>query len=399
MIHKTIIIGGGIAGLSCALKLQEANENFLLITDNLGGRIKYSAKDKINFGAYFVMKSYKNAGKLVSKGKLINPLDVCFHNSNDEKFSLLNVHTLKRLPELIRFYVAMRQFSLHYEQFKQRCLTMSQKGAINLDPYIKSLYSKPANDFIKEKGFKKVADDYISKFSYACTGVGPDQINALDFLNVSMGILQPIYNLTFDEKELSDRFRDQLITDTINTIEKEDGQFILSGASGTKYESMNIVLATPASVTKNLLKKEHIRGACKIYVYHVEAELKKEYSRFSLNLFCPSSEIMLTAKQANGSYLIYSREKETDLSKVCEKFKLIKMVPWEKAMYVFGDIFLEQEPDEGIYIAGDHNGLGLEPASISGIFAANSIINLSRLNPFSSGTEPGSRALPRVSYH
>ena len=181
MIHKTIIIGGGIAGLSCALKLQEANENFLLITDNLGGRIKYSAKDKINFGAYFVMKSYKNAGKLVSKGKLINPLDVCFHNSSIEKFSLLHFHTLKHLPELIRFYVAMRQFSAHYEQFKQRCLIMSQKEAMQLDPYIKTLYSKPVNDFIKEKGFKKVADDYISNFSYACTGVGPDQINALDF--------------------------------------------------------------------------------------------------------------------------------------------------------------------------------------------------------------------------
>ncbi len=372
---KTIIIGGGIAGLSCALKLQEANEDFLLITDTLGGRITYSAKDKINYGAYFVMKSYKNAKKLVSQGKLINPLDVCFHNSNDEKFSLLHFHTLKRLPQLLRFFFAMMEFSAHYEKFKKRCLTMSQIEAMDLDPYIRVLYKKTASDFIKEKRFEKVAYDYISKFSYACTGVGSDQINALDFLNVSMGILQPIYNLKFDEKSITERFRDQLVTDTINTIEKEDGMFILGGASGTIYKSEKIVVATPAAITKTLLKKEHIRGACKIYVYHVEAELKKIYTRFSLNLFPSSSEIMLTAKQNDGSYLIYTREKETDLLRVCETYKLITEVSWEKAMYVFGDAFLEQEPEEGIYIAGDHNGLGLEPAAISGIFAANRIIN------------------------
>ncbi len=375
MVEKTIIIGGGIAGLSCALKLQEANENFLLITDNLGGRIKYSAKERINFGAYFVMRSYKNAGKLVSKGKLINPLDVCFHNSDVEKFSLLHFHTLKRLPELIRFYFAMREFSVHYERFKKRCLTLSQKEAMGLDPYIKALYTQPANDFIKEKRFNKVADDYISKFSYACTGVGPEQINSLDFLNVSMGILQPIYNLTFDEKIISDRFGAQLVTDTINTIEKGEGKFILNGASGTKYQARNIVVATPADITKNLLKKDHIRGACKIYVYHVEAALKKAYRRFSLNLFPPSSEIMLTAKQGNGSYLIYTSEKEVDLLGVCENYKLITMVPWEKAMFVFGGAFLEQVYGEGLYIAGDHNGLGLEPAAISGIFTANRIMN------------------------
>ena len=49
---------------------------------------------------------------------------------------------------------------------------MSQKEAMEQDPYIKVLYCKPANDFIKEKKYEKVAYDYISKFAYACTGAG-----------------------------------------------------------------------------------------------------------------------------------------------------------------------------------------------------------------------------------
>ena len=33
---KTIIVGGGMAGISCAMKLLGAGEDFLLVTDNLG---------------------------------------------------------------------------------------------------------------------------------------------------------------------------------------------------------------------------------------------------------------------------------------------------------------------------------------------------------------------------
>jgi uncharacterized FAD-dependent dehydrogenase len=48
---------------------------------------------------------------------------------------------------------------------------------------------------------------------------------------------------------------------------------------------------------------------------------------------------------------------------------------WDKAMYVQGSAYVEQKIGENIYVAGDHNGLGLEPAALSGIYAANQIIN------------------------
>jgi hypothetical protein len=47
---------------------------------------------------------------------------------------------------------------------------------------------------------------------------------------------------------------------------------------------------------------------------------------------------------------------------------------WEKAMYIQGSAYMEQQYGDHIYVAGDHNGLGLEPAAISGIYAANQII-------------------------
>ena len=378
MERKTIVVGGGIAGMSCALRLLEANEDFQLITDSLGGRVMYSPEEKINYGAYFVMASYVNARKLLTQTTLINPLHACFHNSSDERFSVLSWHTLTLLPEFLRFYFAMQEFSKHYEIYKQRCLVMCQKKALEADLYMADLFSKPASQFIREKHFEKVAFDYISKFAYACTGVSTDSITAMDFLNVSMGILISIHQFTFDSKATADQFHGHLVTDTIIKIESQPGCHTLTGKSGHTYQAENVVVATPAAVTKELLNLSEIRDSCKLYVFHVNAVLKQIYQKFELNLFPATSEIILIARQFDGSYLIYSRTSEVDLFQVCDSFTLLATKAWDKAMYVQGKAYMEQQYGDGLYVAGDHNGLGLEPAAISGIYAANQIIASSR---------------------
>ncbi len=59
---------------------------------------------------------------------------------------------------------------------------------------------------------------------------------------------------------------------------------------------------------------------------------------------------------------------------VCSSSKIIGMKGWDKAMYVYGDAYMEQTYGERLYIAGDHNGLGLEPTALSGVYAANMIV-------------------------
>lgn len=374
MQSKTIIVGGGMAGMACADRLLEAGQDFLLVTDVLGGRILYSESAKVNFGAYFVMGNYKNAKKLLIREDLLNPLQVYFHNSDTEHFGVLSLHTLGLLLEFIRFFLAMRQFSSHYELFKKRCLTMPHRAALEADPYMADIFTKPAAQFAREKGYGKFAADYVSKFMYACTGASTEDVTALDFLNVSMGLMVPIHRFKFDRQAMAERLGDRLVTDTITQLEKRDGQFTLTGRSGKAYQAGNVILATPASVTMELLELDEIRGACKIYAYHVRADLKPIYRNYEINLFPFTSKLMLTAKQFDGTYLIYGREKDIDLNQVCERFEVLSLVSWEKAMYVFGNAYLEQQYDDGIFVAGDHNGLGLEPTAISGIYAANQVI-------------------------
>jgi len=375
MQTKTIVAGGGIAGISCALQLLNANQDFLLVTDDLGGRIKYSKDAKVNFGAYFVMSNYTNAKKIVSKGPWINPVDSCFHKSATEGFAAISWHTVAFLPDLIRFYVALRKFTAHYEPFKQRCLMMTQKEALEADPYMADIFSKPASQFIREQGLERVASDYIAMFAYACTGASLEQVNALDLLNVSQGMVTPIHCIEFDPEVVAQKLGKHLVYDKFVRLVKGTGQVTLTSEEGKTYQAENLILATPADVTRKLLGIGDIRAASKIFVFHVKADLKAVYRQQAMNLFPSTSEFMLVVRQLDGSYLIYSREEGVDLHEVCERFELLKAVKWEKAMYVDGKAYLEQQYGDNIYVAGDHNGLGLEPAAISGIFSAKQVIN------------------------
>ncbi len=374
MKKRTIVIGGGMAGMNSTLKLLEAKEDVLLISDVLGGRIVYDKKEKVNFGAYFIMANYNNAKKLVTRETQLKPTTACFHNSTTEFFPVISGHTLTRSVEFLRFLLIMKDFAKRYEVFKTNCLVMSQKEAMDRDPYFREAFNKPAAVFIKEKKIEKVAYDYVSKFSYACTGVPMDRISTLDFLNVSMGMIVPIHRFKFDAEGMAERLGKHFLQDKVTEIHSDkDGHTVIT-ERGATFKADAIILATPAFVTKRLLNLGDIRDTCQLFVFHVTAKMKKNFTKYEMNLFPFASEIIFTSIQDDGSYLIYTREKEADLYQVCENYELISMRSWEKAMYVTGRAFMEQQIGDSIFIAGDHNGLGLEPAAISGIYAANQIL-------------------------
>ena len=66
--ESVIIIGGGIAGLACARRLHDAGHSALLITENLGGRIRTSTDGAVNIGAYYVTRDYSHVNRFVDRG-------------------------------------------------------------------------------------------------------------------------------------------------------------------------------------------------------------------------------------------------------------------------------------------------------------------------------------------
>ncbi len=68
---ETVIIGGGIAGLACARRLHDSQRPFLLITEDVGGRIRVSKDGAVNVGAYYVRSDYTHVNRFVDRGRRI----------------------------------------------------------------------------------------------------------------------------------------------------------------------------------------------------------------------------------------------------------------------------------------------------------------------------------------
>ena len=132
--ESVVIIGGGIAGLACARRLHDEGHSFLLITENIGGRIRTSKDGTINIGAYYVTRDYGHVNEFVDRGSHIRRRSI-LRGSEDGSFSRSDLPLLLHPAQALRFRRLMRQFRRHYETFKQDCLSVSQAQAIRADPH------------------------------------------------------------------------------------------------------------------------------------------------------------------------------------------------------------------------------------------------------------------------
>lgn len=376
--RKIIIIGGGIAGISCALKLREAGEEFIMITDRLGGRIYYSDDEKVNYGAYFVMGNYHHVKKVLRKATGLSKINAQFHKSEDNYYSLASLKTIRLLPQLFRFVFAMIRFSNHFEKYKKNCEIMPVREALDKDPYMRDIFYTPAADFIARNGFAGAHDAFFSMFSYACTAVPAEKINALDYLTLSCGLLLPIHRFVFDNAGMAERFRGALVAGSVASIEKKKELYVLKTKSGRKFTCEYAVVATPGSVTKKLLHLPFIRKSYLLQVFHVRGTLKDTYAGYRMNLFHEKSKVIIISVEDDGTYMVFASTKDTrHLGDYFKSYEIIGSVTWEKALYTEGKEIVDEQTaafGKNLYIAGEHNGVGMEPSAISGIFAANRIL-------------------------
>jgi glycine/D-amino acid oxidase-like deaminating enzyme len=374
MIYEAVIVGAGSAGLSCAHTLQRAGADYVVVSEDLGGRLAYDPAQRVNFGAYFVMANYHHARRLVTRRTRIDPFSCRFHDGRGGSFPSVSGHTARRAPGFAAFGVIMANFIRHYESFKKNCEYMSQREAMELDPYIGKLFAQPAAQFIADHHLGRVSADYISKFSYACTGVDLESINALNFCNVSQGLVLPIHRFSFDAVAERAHLGTHLVDGTVTRHDQVGALHKVRLADGQTIQARNVVFATPPAVTATFLELGKIRDTCQLYVDHVRGRLRPGLTGEQMNLFPFTSPVIFTAVQDDGTYLVYTRVKEFDLGELFVEHELIGRREWDKAMYVSGDAYVEQQYGDSTYVAGDHNGLGLEPPAISGVYAARQIL-------------------------
>ena len=252
MKSETIVVGGGIAGMSCALKLKEHDREVALITEELGGRICYDPQLKNNFGAVFFMENYKNAKKLVSSTGLmaVDLKDLMLHSSETKVFRGTSLTMVKSLPQMLKFLNFMKaHFMPDYNRYKNDFEHMPIEKAFKRHPSIRRCLNMRASDFIEELGIDTVADKFVSKFAYACTGSKIKELNALDFFNVAQGVVIPIYDFSFDAEAYTVQLDGKVFIETIAAITKAEDGWTLTTSTGEEHMcSMLLLLPAEAMV-------------------------------------------------------------------------------------------------------------------------------------------------------
>lgn len=365
---ETIIIGAGVAGLGCAHHLAKHKRDFLIITENIGGRIATSDDGRINYGAYFVLNNYKHILNFVEKGEKLHPFSVEFHKKRNRYYHLLKMwkHPIQSLSLIF----ILLKFKSQYESFKKQCEHQSQRIVIESNPKLKKLYHQSASELIKEKKITEIANKFLSEGIYMCTFLPLSKVSAFDFMRLCLGLILPAYEFTFFPYRATKDFQNKIKSDSVVSIKKGK----IQTKNGQSYKASHVVVATPAPIAKELLKLKKLKAESHTYVFHISGKLKEEWRGGQFELFDSSSEVIFIRKQSDGSYIFYSKTSNPKLKNYFLNPAIIYKKHWKPAFNIIGDELLDCEQGYNIYLAGDHNVVGLEDSYITGVLAANKIL-------------------------
>lgn len=381
-MENTIIVGAGMAGMSCALKLKESGRPYTIVSPNIGGRVCYLTQYEMNFGAVFTMRGYKHARKILTPDKPVLPtyLDLECHKVLGRGYGVTSSAMVGAAPEIARFMKYLTDtFKPHYEKFKQSCEIMEVREALAADSYMSSLLAMSADELIVKERFPKAADVLVSQFVHACTGSSIHDLNALDYLNCAMGLVDTAERFTFDSHAMLKKLEDggRVLLESAAKVEKIEGGWRVTTEGGTQLEAENLVMTSPADVTRDLLAPivgdYEIRNASQLYAYKVRGRIRPAYAAHKLHLFDESIPLINIGARPDGAYEVFTCE-PLDMGLFFREYEIEKRVDWPKALFTNPSIIIDQCLGDGLYRAGDHNALGMEPAAISGVFVANRIL-------------------------
>lgn len=400
MDFETIIVGAGAAGMNAALKLQESDREYLLLSADIGGRIHNDEVRRMNYGAVFYFGTYKNmlASDLLIPGPDVLPslTDGCCWRDSVHHHTALSPKTGSDAPSLLKYMQWMREeFIPRYTTFKDNCEVMEVQRALEQDPLINQLYHETAEEMIERMGFGPIADDLVSMFAHACTGTKIRDLSALDYLNtvqpLTMKIppLELMFDLKrfdFDHEAVQKRLSQGSGTveiDLVTKVEKIEGGWAVETEGGKRYACEWLVMATPAVDTQRLLAPVpevpdfEIREASQLYGYLIHGQIKQQYTHHSLHIFNDQIPIIYIARRFDGDYEVFTEIDFVEhrmFRNYFDDWEVVGSKYWSHALYTHPNLVLPQNMAEGLIMAGDHNGLGMEPAAISGIYAANKIM-------------------------
>ena len=258
--QTTIIVGGGVAGLACAHRLTQSGEtDFLLVSENLGGRVLTSADQQVNYGAFYVRSDYENLRPFVKLKRRIRSQSM-FVRYRGEWKSLLDFRTWKHTLSLLRFLWFLRKFRIRYAKFRRICEHTSQKVALSQDPWLEALFKRPAVETIEQLGIQFWTKCFLESLVRATAFLDIQEIFGCHFLACCLPITTPAYEFDFQLQRLIEPFQWAIRKAKVVRTTKTDDSWRVETDAGECFLGHNLVLATPLSVSQQLVQIDEALG-------------------------------------------------------------------------------------------------------------------------------------------
>lgn len=376
--HKTIIIGGGISGLACAKTLADHNENFLLITKEVGGRMLTSKSLTVDYGASYITTEYKQVLKFLDKGERINLKDICFIQKKGIKniFSLRNIFNISKMLEIMYL---VNDYVLRISNFRERALVKGQKEALREDKVLEHYTKMPALEFVKKHKIEYLHETFFGQVLQSTVFADANKTNAFYYLGALVPLVRKTYAADFRHviPRITKGFKHNIVLGEITTLEKhKKGQYILK-TKNEAHIAQNVVIATPYSYARMFYPVHKTGIVIPIYVFHIVGKREEVYQGKKVVFFnSKHHDITILWKQHTGSDIVFSKIPNPNLEKYYEYHHVIKKIYWRNSLMLSNSVdnWLNQKLDNGLYLASDYNVCGLEDSFNTGVYAAKQII-------------------------
>lgn len=373
-VRETIIIGAGIAGLACARRLHDAGRSFFLISPEVGGRIRRSGDGAVNLGAYYVRADYTHVNEFVVRGRRINRLEVRRYDSEGRGYTYWSRRLLLHAPQVVRFLWQLVRFRRRYERFKRRTVTVGQAAALRSDPLLWGLWQQTASEFIAQHRIGHLARWYLGPGLHGTTFSTLAEISAFTLLLGALPAIVPAYEFTLRVDRLVAGISNCMVSDAVTHVTRLEPGYCVETSSSGSWLAEHVVIAAPIEVAKRLLPLPVIKKPVGVHMFEIAGKMKSPYGQADIHLFPESEPTFALARQAGGIVLFASSQRHPDFDRFFDEWRVIEHVQWDPAFHLLGNALLAGDLGAGIYLACDHNIVGLEEAFLTGLYAANQII-------------------------
>ncbi len=365
-------MGAGVSGLSCAHNLIESDDKeFLLVSADIGGKMKTSNDGSVNYSAWIMSKDYPRIKDFVEFTKSFSVADVTM----ETKAGLLSASAMfHRHPILsLKLRGEVKEFQAHYEVFKAGIPQLEQIELFRRDPYLERLYKEPALEWIDRKGFAKV-EVYLETIVRGLSLANLSRHSASSLLLCLLSSLNSPFEFQIFWHRLVNPIKDHIMIDQVIDLKGTERSWSIHCKSGAVISAEHVVLATPPSVAASLANLDY-DVSCDVngFMRHIKGRIKPPYNKTRVFAFDRDSDDIAIIRNADSSSLLFSRHSKTQWQQYFETPQLIATNLENGVVINLSKKIVPSLYENGLIVIGEANFPGLDACWLTGEFAAREI--------------------------